>query len=118
MQAARRHVGAGDFADAVFGGRTAKCSFPFVVALRRGRSFKQRSGLRGNVDVQRKPGWNNTVTSARAKSRGRKRGVRFHLAANFLTSTFEFLPLWSYFSRRGAGKSSGVPSVNPALDWK
>jgi hypothetical protein len=41
---------------------------------------------------------------------------RFHF--NFFTSTLEFLPLCSYFSRRAGGKSSGVPSAKPPLDWK
>jgi hypothetical protein len=35
---------------------------------------------------------------------------------NFFTSTFEFRPLCSYFSRRPGGKSSGVPSAKPPLD--
>lgn len=37
---------------------------------------------------------------------------------SLLTSTFELRPLWSYFSRRKGGKSSGVPSEKPPLDWK
>ena len=35
---------------------------------------------------------------------------------SFLTSTLELRPPASYFSRRPGGKSSGVPSLNPALD--
>src|SRR6185295_9670187 len=35
---------------------------------------------------------------------------------NFFTNTFELRPLWSYFSRRLGGKSSGVPSAKPPLD--
>jgi hypothetical protein len=35
---------------------------------------------------------------------------------NLFTSTFELRPLWSYFSRRGGGKSSGEPSLKPAFD--
>src|SRR5580765_5924538 len=31
------------------------------------------------------------------------------------TRTFELRPLWSYFSRRTGGKSSGEPSANPPL---
>ena len=38
--------------------------------------------------------------------------------ASFFTSTLELRPLWSYFSRRAVGKSSGVPSLKPPLDWK
>ena len=34
----------------------------------------------------------------------------------FFTSTLELRPLWSYFSRRAGGKSSGVPSAKPPLD--
>jgi len=37
---------------------------------------------------------------------------------SFLTSTFDLRPLWSYFSRRVGGKSSGDPSTNPPLDMK
>ena len=37
---------------------------------------------------------------------------------NFFTSTLEFRPLCSYFSRRMDGKSSGEPSAKPPLDWK
>ena len=37
---------------------------------------------------------------------------------NFFTSTLDFRPLCSYFSRRPGGRSSGVPSANPPLDWK
>src|SRR5262249_46264707 len=37
---------------------------------------------------------------------------------NFFTSTFEWRPLWSYFSRRAGGRSSGVPSAKPPFDWK
>src|ERR1700710_1262079 len=36
--------------------------------------------------------------------------------ASFLTRTLELRPLESYFSRRPGGKSSGVPSLKPALD--
>src|SRR5262245_36381611 len=38
--------------------------------------------------------------------------------ASFFTSTFELRPLCSYFSRRVGGRSSGVPSAKPPLDWK
>ncbi len=34
------------------------------------------------------------------------------------TSTFEFLPLASYFWRRSGGRSSAPPSAKPPLDWK
>lgn len=34
------------------------------------------------------------------------------------TSTFDRRPLLSYRSRRAGGRSSGVPSENPAFDWK
>src|SRR5262245_59241957 len=37
---------------------------------------------------------------------------------NRLTSTLDLRPLCSYFSRRGGGKSSGVPSTKPPFDWK
>src|SRR6516162_2851778 len=37
---------------------------------------------------------------------------------SFLTSTLELRPLWSYFSRRAGGRSSGVPAANPPLAWK
>jgi len=37
---------------------------------------------------------------------------------SFFTSTFELRPPASYFSRRAGGKSSGVPSLKPAFDWK
>jgi len=47
-------------------------------------------------------------------------GARFVYAEtfSFFTRTFEFRPLWSYFSRRPGGRSSGVPSAKPAFDWK
>ena len=35
---------------------------------------------------------------------------------NFFSNTLELRPLLSYFSRRTAGKSSGVPSMKPPLD--
>jgi hypothetical protein len=34
----------------------------------------------------------------------------------FFTSTFELRPLWSYFSRRSGGRSSGEPSAKPPFD--
>src|ERR1041385_6220136 len=37
---------------------------------------------------------------------------------SFFTSTLDLRPLCSYFSRRAGGRSSGVPSTNPPLDWK
>ena len=43
---------------------------------------------------------------------------RLHGQLSFFTSTLEFRPLCSYFSRRAGGRSSGVPSTKPALDWK
>jgi hypothetical protein len=63
--------------------------------------------------------------SSRGGKRGRRRarprpcgagGARDYLS--FLTRTLERRPLWSYFSRRPGGRSSGVPSMNPPLDWK
>jgi len=50
----------------------------------------------------------------------RVKGNRFAYpeAFNFFTRTFEFRPLWSYFSRRSGGRSSGVPSAKPPFDWK
>ena len=63
--------------------------------------------------------------SSRDGKRGRRRarhrpcgagGARDYLS--FLTRTLERRPLWSYFSRRPGGRSSGVPSVKPPLDWK
>lgn len=39
-------------------------------------------------------------------------------AFSFFTRTFEFRPLWSYFSRRSGGRSSGVPSSKPPFNWK
>ena len=41
-----------------------------------------------------------------------------HLGASRLTRTLDFRPLCSYFSRRAEGRSSGVPSTKPPLDWK
>ena len=38
------------------------------------------------------------------------------LHPSFFTSTLEFRPLCSYFSRRAGGRSSGVPSAKPPLD--
>ena len=63
--------------------------------------------------------------SSRDGKRGRRRarhrpcgagGARDYLS--FLTRTLERRPLWSYFSRRPGGRSSGVPSMKPPLDWK
>ena len=48
----------------------------------------------------------------------RKRLHRSAPSLSFFTSTLEFRPLCSYFSRRAGGRSSGVPSTNPPLDWK
>src|SRR6266576_3397683 len=55
------------------------------------------------------------VLEARRTTRGRGRG-RKGTHFNFLTSTLELRPLWSYFSRRAGGRSSGEASAKPPFD--
>ena len=76
--------------------------------------LKKRRRLLGDTHREHKTARRNAKLAASAQT-GEK---RVQDDFNFFTSTLEWRPLWSYFSRRAGGKLSGPPSAKPPLDWK
>ena len=136
MQAQRRAVGAFDLPDAKARGGTAEMfsrnlpssnSESLWLEMRTAKIYLVGATLRrshvaatvsGNIlrFIKRRlaqPEINNR--RARQKTAERASSSRYGLVS-FFTSTLEFRPLCSYFSRRAGGKSSGVPSPKPPLD--
>src|SRR5207248_3187438 len=119
----RRRYGRAGFACAFVGGDHSQNALAWdsrriwSVGLRRRRSL-QASWIERREDGRSSVGSGQKVIAKSYASTSLLTALFSPDFVSFLISTFELRPLTSYFSRLAAGKSSGVPSINPPLDWK